>query len=569
MTVDSATKTDEEMCFSPEQVLEHVKKMAQVYGENSRYAVQYLREFVRNSGYSSSEEPSIAEAQDIIREMGEESKDVPVLIRDTPPEGEKAEEKITEALELASREIIFRKEIEEYYLPKQLIDAIIENGGIPKSSMEAIVGIGFTDIADYTYLSKFLSPKENQIVLNGLYSAFHWVLKRHGGYLNKIEGDSLMFHYGGLIDPKVKDLPQNEATRYIAKELFYTCVEMQRICVLFNQANDRFLYDNADESTKEAVKNAFSIISSLRNNLELSSSINALFQIRIRIGANIGEVTIGNFGPEGAKQWDVIGIPVIDAKRMESTAPIGGLRISEQFYKILEENGIVEEYYTRFKREATALFGYYKDISKEELFRFSTVRLKDKKNVEFRTYSIQVNPGLPEDIMRQAELLLEKGEHGADKILEQLQYYRGNRYVITAMEEMFRKREILLRKDELLKAIYPKKYTAFLEKLGSSRKKTKDYIEKNYSLFRLFEKLGKYQDTIKHDPVINGHKSEFVDYEQYIKKESAHIKYLFRTQHRSTVHKTYFFNVVYPLVFQSIRGSILEYQNKVGSLEAF
>ncbi len=564
------TETNENLMFSPDQVFEHIHAISSVYKENPRYAAQYLSEFLKHSGYASSTDTQIEKARDIIREIEEQAKDVPILSREDEKNADP--EMTTEmktALEQASREIIFRKEIEEYYLPKQLINAIIENGGIPKNSMESTIGIGFTDIADYTYLTKFLSPKENQIVLNGLYSAFNWVLNRHGGYLNKIEGDSIMFHYGGLIDPKVKGLSPEDTTRYIAKELFYTCIEMQRVCVLFNQANDRFLYDNADESTKDAVQSAFSIISGLRNNLELSSSINALFQIRIRIGANIGEVTIGNFGPDGAKQWDVIGLPVIDAKRMESTAPIGGLRISEHFYKVLYDTGVVQEYFNRFKREAQALFGYYKDITIENLFKFSTVRLKDKRNVEFRTYSIQVNPGLPEDIMKQADLLLEKGEHGADRILDLLQYYRGNRYVITALEGMFRKREIDIRKDEILHIIYPKKYRAFLEKLDNDEERTRQYIEEHFSLFRLFEKLGKYQDVVKSDFLADSQKSEFTDYRSYMKRESARIKYVFKAQQHSTAQKTYFFNVIYPLCFQSIRASILEYQNKVGVLEAF
>ena len=90
-----------------------------------------------------------------------------------------------------------RRQIEEYYLPRQLVDAILDLGAIPESSVETHVGIGFLDIADYSFISKFLSPQENQVVLNGLFSALAWVLRRHGGYLNKIEGDSFMFISGG------------------------------------------------------------------------------------------------------------------------------------------------------------------------------------------------------------------------------------------------------------------------------------------------------------------------------------------------------------------------------------
>ena len=40
------------------------------------------------------------------------------------------------------KELAFRKEIEDYYLPKQLVDAIFELGEIPKYSIITNVGIG-------------------------------------------------------------------------------------------------------------------------------------------------------------------------------------------------------------------------------------------------------------------------------------------------------------------------------------------------------------------------------------------------------------------------------------------
>ena len=466
-----------------------------------------------------------------------------------------------------SRELKLRQNIEDYYLPKQLVNAIFEAGGIPEDSTEAIVGIGFIDIADYTYLSKFLSPKENQVVLNGLYTAFNSVLKRHGGYLNKIEGDSLMFHYGGPIDPYVKDMDEKEAVRYISRELFYSCIEMQRVCVLFNQANDKFLLESADKNTREVLRKAFNIISMLRNEFFPAASMNALFQIRIRIGANIGEVTIGNFGPDEAKQWDIVGLPVIDAKRMETTAPIGGLRISEGFYKVLQENGIVDAYYRRFKREAEALFGYYKDITKEGLFKFSHVVLKDKKNVEFNTYSIQVNPGLPEAIKRQVELLLGQGEHGADKILDILQYYRGNQFVINAIEDLFKHLEISIRKSLIVKIMYPKKYEKIVSKYNNDQNEVDQKINNEYSLYTLFEAFGQYQDTIKADAELNWANSNFESYDKYMTKEAEIIQGQYQIKKKAAIQRTYFYNVVFPMVFRSIRASILEYQSREAKLE--
>ena len=302
--------------------------------------------------------------------------------------------------------IELRRQIEQYYLPSQLVDAVMEIGGIPAASIETEIGIGFLDIADYSLLSRFLAPRENQAVLNGLYAAFNQVLRNHGGYLNKIEGDSIMFHFGGNIDPHVRDLTDDEATRYVARELFNTCIEMQRKCGLFNSANQQFLAEGSTAETREVMKKAFDIISDLRTNPVLAAKFGALYQIRVRIGASIGTVTIGNFGPDGAKQWDVIGEPVIEAKRMESTAPIGGLRISAKLYDILNSSGKVDEYFDRFRREALAYSSHYRDITKDDLFRFSEVLLKDKSNVTFATYKVQVAAQLPEAISRQVELLL-------------------------------------------------------------------------------------------------------------------------------------------------------------------
>ena len=458
-------------------------------------------------------------------------------------------------------ELQFRKAIEEYYLPKQLVDAIFELGEIPKYSITTQIGIGFIDVADYTYISKFLSPNENQAVLNGLYTALNWVIRRHGGYLNKIEGDSIMFHFGGLTDPKIRGMSDEESVTYISRELFYTCVEMQRVVGLFNQANDKFIYEETDEETREALQRAFEIIGTMRTSLELSAAFNALFQIRVRIGANIGEVTLGNFGPSGARQWDIIGLPVIDAKRMETTAPVGGLRISEQLFRVLKKNGIVSAYYQRFRREAAALFSSFRNITLDELFKNSQVTLREKKGVQFNTFSVQVSPGLPEAIMNQVILLLEKGGYGADRIVEFLQYYRGNKFVIEAIENAFSNHGILVRKEHLLKIVYPKKYDAFLKKLKGDKEKTAKYIRKEYSLIELFEKLSEYQDRINAPDNYKAFQPQFTNYDQYMDHQTGIMNRMFRLRERSELNRMYFYEVVFPLVFKSIRTSIIDYQN--------
>ncbi len=438
-----------------------------------------------------------------------------------------------------------RKAIEEFYLPRHLVKAIYEIGNIPAHSQESHVGVGFIDIADYTYISKFLSPKENQILLNGLYTAFQIVLERHGGYLNKIEGDSMMFHFDSIIDKRLWDVEDGEVINKIARELFYTCIEMQRVCVLFNQANDKFLDENSSDESRLALQKAFDIINALRNKDELSSAaLNAFFQIRIRIGANIGEVTIGNFGPDGAKHWDVIGMPVINAKRMESTAPVGGLRISEEFYKILDRAGVISDYHTRFVREALIQGSIYKNITKEELFSFRTVVVREKKGAIYNTYSVQVNSALPETLSKQVESLLGQGEQGTNLILDFFQYYRGNRYVVDCLEQLFDKKGVNLRRAEMLTLIYPK-----------AAKQARE----SRSLFEIFQLMDKYQDIVQ-----KNHASEdlenFNSYEQHMARHRDRIMSAYEEQKFIIVQRTYFFEVVQPLVYTSLKASIFEYQ---------
>ena len=461
-----------------------------------------------------------------------------------------------------------RAQIEDFYLPRQLVDAILEVGGIPRDSEQAEVGIGFIDIANYTFLSKFLTPKENQEVLNGLYTAFNSVLRRRGGYLNKIEGDSLMFHYGGLIDARARRIEDRSDLReYIARELFYTCVEMQRVSVLFNDADTRFLDDAATQEDRQALERAFAIIARLRSDDAVSNPLSAMFQIRIRIGANLGEVTIGNFGPEGARQWDVIGMPVIDAKRMETTAPVGGLRISRQYYDVLERSGMVDEYYSRFRREAQALGSRYATITKDELFQFRSVTVKEKSNAAYETCSIQVNPNLPEQIAKQTTALLYQGRYGATHVSELIRYYRGNRYVIDAIEDALDAAGVVIRRGAVFHLLYPNRHTQRLAEFGGDESAMEGSLREEFTLFNLMEKLGTYQDIINQTSVSDAETLPFSSFDRYVSLAMGQHNRRFEELKSEIAQRAYFHNVVFPMVFVVLEASIMEHQADQEDLE--
>lgn len=461
-----------------------------------------------------------------------------------------------------------RDQIEDFYLPRQLIEAILDVGGIPMDSEEVDVGVGFIDIADYTFLSKFLTPKENQEVLNGLYTAFNGVLQRHGGYLNKIEGDSLMFHYGGLIDPVARRTDDPNAVQlYIARELFFTCIEMQRVSVRFNNADERFLDQYTSNTDRNALERAFAIIKRLRSDSMVANPLSAMFQIRIRVGANLGEVTIGNFGPEGARQWDVIGMPVIDAKRMETTAPVGGLRISRAYYDILSKHGFLDEYMERFRREAGALGSQYARISWDELFALRQVRLREKGDAVFETCSIQVNPGLPEQLADQVTALLSHSSFGAERIVEILKYYRGNRHVIEAIEETLVSHGVGLRRSDAWEMMYPKRFQMLLADKDGDRAAVEAQLAQELSLYEMMTKLGRYQDIINKRYSGATESLHFSNYERYMDTHRRRLLRDYEERKAEIAQRAYFHEVVFPLFFSSIVASILEHQSEQENLE--
>jgi hypothetical protein len=87
-------------------------------------------------------------------------------------------------------------------------------------------------------------------------------------------------------------------------------------------------------------------------------------------------------------------------------------------------------------------------------------------------------------------------------------------------------------------------------------------------LYVLLDTLGQYQDIVKSEVVFDFDRNEFADYDQYMSREAEIIYNQYQLKKKAAIQRTYFYNVVYPLVFRSIRTSILEYQNKEANLES-
>jgi adenylate cyclase len=442
------------------------------------------------------------------------------------------------------------------YINRQLEAFLLRHGNIPEVPSESCIGVGFVDIVDYSYLSAWLSPLENQRFLNGLYTAFSLVLKKRGGYLNKISGDSLMFHFGGKIDPMVSDMRPDEAEPLIARLLFLTCIEIQESCRLFNRADEDFIPANIDAESRNDLVQAFTIIRTLRENLALVSSISNLFQVRVRIGAAIGDVCIGNFGPEGAKQWDVVGVPVIEARRMEASAPVDGIRMTKRLSEVLEHTGLFQQYLSYFRGKAS---GFYQAIAIEELFAFRQVVLVDKRRASFESCVVQANPDLPEDIWRFVEGALESGVSGIETIIGVLTYHRGNRLIIEAIEELFKERGIALRKARMYKFLVPGLYAKLVRRSGGSEAEADARIERKTTLYHLFGLLGKLQDALKANVADCKEEIPFAHWDAWADERISCLKRAHEEVRLKQDHCRYFLEVLFPGFFAMLEASLREY----------
>ena len=245
---------------------------------------------------------------------------------------------------------------------------------------------------------------------------------------------------------------------------------------------------------------------------------------------------------------------------MESCAPVGGFRITVGLFDIIHRNKVTKEYHGRICREAETMGGVYKNISFDELFKFSRVRLKDKSDAQFETYSVQVNPSLPESIMQQAKLHLRRGEQGADAIVEFIKYYRGNHFVINQLEILFDSSGILLRKDFLYKIMFTNGRDYNNNSVDSFREK---------SLYEILVLLGRFQDNVKPQKVDSNENKEafFERYELWLSKRKSLLKENYDSKRSYTQKAYYFHNMVFPLFFDNIKASILEYQKDLDEVE--
>jgi len=81
----------------------------------------------------------------------------------------------------------------EHYLPKNVVDQLLENLGEIGAVSETVYGVClFTDAEHYTTLSETLDPKELGAFMNRYYDTMFRPVKEHGGVVSNLAGDSML-----------------------------------------------------------------------------------------------------------------------------------------------------------------------------------------------------------------------------------------------------------------------------------------------------------------------------------------------------------------------------------------
>jgi adenylate cyclase len=81
----------------------------------------------------------------------------------------------------------------EHYLPKNVVDQLVENLGEIGAVSETVYGVClFTDAEHYTTLSETMDPKELGAFMNRYYESMFRPVKEHGGVVSNLAGDSML-----------------------------------------------------------------------------------------------------------------------------------------------------------------------------------------------------------------------------------------------------------------------------------------------------------------------------------------------------------------------------------------
>ena len=185
--------------------------------------------------------------------------------------------------------LLFKNALERYF-PRPMAQRISSEGRLDLAPTYRELSVLFADIAGFT---KWSADNEQDVVhafLNHYLESMAAVIFEHGGTIDKFMGDGVMAFFG---DPFEQDDHADRAVR--------TAIAMQKQ------------------------------IACLRDLWKPRVNID----LKVRIGINTGKVIAGNLGTKTRIEYTVIGAAVNLGQRMESSAPPGGILVSDSTRRMI------------------------------------------------------------------------------------------------------------------------------------------------------------------------------------------------------------------------------------------
>ncbi len=182
------------------------------------------------------------------------------------------------------------------YLSPQVYDSIFKGKTtVQLQTYRKKLTVFFSDIKGFTELTDTMESEALTALLNSYLDEMSSIALKHGGTIDKFIGDAIMVFFG---DPESRGEKQDALA----------CVQMAI-------------------EMREAVK-------TLRRQWRNQWITKPL---HIRVGINSGHCTVGNFGSDARMDYTIIGGQVNLASRLESSAGVDQILISEDTYTLIRD----------------------------------------------------------------------------------------------------------------------------------------------------------------------------------------------------------------------------------------
>ncbi len=212
------------------------------------------------------------------------------------------------------------------YVPKNLIGRIMEAGEAGLASRQQVVTVMFTDIVQFSRMTRGLPVAEVADLLNQHFALLGACIEREGGQVDKFIGDAVMAVWGGISGPA----------------------------------------DHADS----AVRAARAVVRALEDD-NAARRHSGKHPIRIRIGIHSGPVIAGNIGLPGRVNYTVVGDTVNISQHLEQAGKdlMAGddeaiVLVSIDTVALLQDQSIVGQFrgapISRYDEAGNELFKFFK-----------------------------------------------------------------------------------------------------------------------------------------------------------------------------------------------------------------